>query len=62
MLPELAGEFLARMADGHKIESVEVNVDDAGEFTYQFGTPAQPLASNSKEPPQMAELTPVLAP
>ncbi|HTN75090.1 MAG TPA: AAA family ATPase, partial [Pirellulaceae bacterium] len=30
MLPEMAGEFLARMADGHKIKSVVVTVDPAG--------------------------------
>lgn len=34
LLPELAQEFLARMADGQTIESVSVSVDDTGAFTY----------------------------
>jgi hypothetical protein len=37
MLPEMAAEFLARMADGHKIKSCVVNVGEGGEFTYTFG-------------------------
>jgi type VI secretion system protein VasG len=37
MLPEMAAEFLARMADGHKIELVKVTVDDNGAFAYRFG-------------------------
>ncbi len=37
MLPEMAGEFLARMADGHKIKSCGVSVDPTGNFAYSFG-------------------------
>ncbi len=34
LLPQLAGEFLSRMADGKKIEAVRINVDAAGAFSY----------------------------
>jgi type VI secretion system protein VasG len=34
LLPELAGEFLAAMADGKTIEAATVGVDSEGRFTY----------------------------
>ena len=36
LLPELAGEFLARMAEGTQIRKVHVTVDGEGKFAYQF--------------------------
>lgn len=36
LLPELAGEFLARMADGRAIANVRVGVGEGGRFTYQL--------------------------
>jgi type VI secretion system protein VasG len=36
LLPEMAQEFLARMADGKPVERVHVGVDGAGRFTYQL--------------------------
>ena len=36
LLPELAAEFLAHMADGNAISSVEVNVDKDGSFQYEL--------------------------
>ncbi len=36
MLPEVSGEFLRRMMEGRKIESVRIDVKD-GNFTYDFG-------------------------
>ncbi len=36
MLPEVSGEFLRRMMEGRKIESVKIDVKD-GNFTYDFG-------------------------
>ncbi|MCY3003863.1 MAG: type VI secretion system ATPase TssH [Planctomycetota bacterium] len=35
LLPELAGEFLARLAEGTQIAGVEVDVDGAGKFLYR---------------------------
>ncbi len=34
LLPELAAEFLARMAEGRKIVAVEAGVDENGRFRY----------------------------
>ena len=34
LLPEMSGEFLARMAEGEEIKSVEVDVNEEGDFTY----------------------------
>jgi type VI secretion system protein VasG len=61
MLPELAGEFLARMADGHKIQSVDASVNDAGEFFYRFGDASASLGT-TETPVTAKELTPALAP
>ena len=36
LLPELAAEFLAHMAEGNAIRSVEVNVDKDGSFQYEL--------------------------
>ncbi len=36
MLPEVSGEFLRRMMEGRKIDSVRIDVKD-GNFTYDFG-------------------------
>jgi type VI secretion system protein VasG len=36
LLPEMAQEFLARMADGKPVERVHVGVDGSGRFTYQL--------------------------
>jgi len=36
LLPELAGEFLAKMAEGLAISKVSVNVDDGGKFIYEI--------------------------
>ena len=36
LLPELAGEFLARMAAGQAINAVNVTVDEKGMFRYQI--------------------------
>ena len=36
LLPELAAEFLAHMAEGNAISSVEVNVDKDGSFQYDL--------------------------
>ena len=36
MLPQLAGEFLTRMADGTTISSAHVTVDESGNFVYQI--------------------------
>ncbi len=38
MLPELAVEFLARMADGKTIRDVRISVDGAGRFNYALAT------------------------
>ncbi len=35
LLPEMAQEVLSRMAEGHPVERVHVNVDDNGAFVYQ---------------------------
>jgi type VI secretion system protein VasG len=37
LLPEMAGNFLSRMADGAAIKSVHVAMDDAGRFQYRMG-------------------------
>tara|TARA_R110002072_G_scaffold10569_1_gene49088 strand:- start:2279 stop:4930 length:2652 start_codon:yes stop_codon:yes gene_type:complete len=37
LLPEMAAEFLSRMAAGTKIQSVVATVSDSGGFTYDFG-------------------------
>ena len=37
LLPEMAGNFLSRMADGAAIKSVHVTMDDAGRFQYRMG-------------------------
>jgi len=34
LLPEMSGEFLARMADGRAIERVRVTLGDGGRFVY----------------------------
>lgn len=34
LLPEMSGEFLSRMAEGNEIRSVEVDVNDEGNFIY----------------------------
>ncbi len=36
LLPEISRELLSRMADGLDISHVQVGVDEAGAFTYQF--------------------------
>jgi type VI secretion system protein VasG len=36
LLPEMSGEFLARMATGQQISRVEVKVGDGGQFAYDF--------------------------
>ena len=36
VLPELAGEFLTRMADGARVEAVRIGVDGDGRFTYDL--------------------------
>ena len=36
LLPEMAGNFLSRMADGAAIKSVHVAMDDAGRFQYRM--------------------------
>ena len=36
LLPELAGEFLAHMAEGHTISQVQVSVGDSGAFQYEI--------------------------
>jgi type VI secretion system protein VasG len=36
LLPELAREFLTRMAEGRAVERVKVGVADSGEFTYEL--------------------------
>jgi len=36
MLPQLSAEFLARMADGHSISNVRINLNDDGEFAYEI--------------------------
>jgi type VI secretion system protein VasG len=36
LLPELAREFLARMAEGQAVQRVQVGVDGTGRFTYQL--------------------------
>ncbi len=36
MLPGMAGEFLARMAEGQPISKVHVTVDGSGQFVYQL--------------------------
>jgi type VI secretion system protein VasG len=38
LLPEMAGHFLSRMADGEAIKSVHVAMDDAGRFQYRMGS------------------------
>jgi type VI secretion system protein VasG len=38
LLPEMAGHFLSRMADGAAIKSVHVTMDDAGRFQYRMGS------------------------
>jgi type VI secretion system protein VasG len=38
LLPEMAGHFLSRMADGVAIKSVHVAMDDAGRFQYRMGS------------------------
>jgi type VI secretion system protein VasG len=40
LLPEMAGEFLARMAAGEKIHSVNVTTGADGAFRYEFGAAA----------------------
>jgi len=35
LLPEMSGEFLARMAEGKSISSVHVGVNDEGNFSYR---------------------------
>ncbi len=37
VLPEMSGEFLARMAEGSAISKVHVSVSDTGNFAYHFG-------------------------
>ncbi len=37
LLPEMAGEFLARMAAGEPIADVRITTGDDGRFAYQFG-------------------------
>jgi type VI secretion system protein VasG len=37
LLPEMSGEVLSRMAAGDGIKSVNVSVDDTGNFAYTFG-------------------------
>ena len=37
LLPEMAGEFLARMAAGEKIEDVRITTGPDGRFVYEFG-------------------------
>jgi len=37
LLPEMAGEFLARMAAGEKIVDVRINTGPDGRFVYEFG-------------------------
>ena len=37
LLPELASQFLARMAEGRAIGKVAVSVDGAGKFAYAIG-------------------------
>ena len=36
LLPEMAREFLIRMADGKPVQSVNINVGPAGEFLYEL--------------------------
>ena len=36
LLPELAGEFLAHMAEGHAITEVNVGVNKDGQFQYEL--------------------------
>lgn len=41
LLPNLAAEFLARMAQGEAIASVTVGLRDDQQFEYRFGSPAE---------------------
>ena len=36
VLPEMSGEFLARMAEGRTMSRVRVTVGDGGNFRYEF--------------------------
>jgi len=36
LLPEMSGEVLSRMAAGEGIKTVNVSVDDSGNFAYSF--------------------------
>jgi len=36
VLPEMSGEFLARMAEGRTMSRVRVTVGDGGNFHYEF--------------------------
>ena len=62
MLPELASEFLARLADGHKIQGVDISVDANGQFLYRFTEGAGTLTAGDQHVKESRALEPALAP
>jgi type VI secretion system protein VasG len=38
LLPEMSGEFLARMAEGKTVSRVQIGVNDEGSFRYEFSS------------------------